>query len=178
MCKNILGGGRDREDGAQLFLVLSSDRTKGNGHKWEYRKSHLNILPPPPPLLVRVVKHWHCLPQETERLWSLHHWRYSKPDWTQPWASCSSWLCSELGGWTRWSSGSPSSHNEYMIVWTASRGKKKFLPSMNRKLFNKIGKSIWLWLTEQFVKVKGSFTQVKEISAQFHQLLVISKVHS
>ena len=28
-----------------------------------------------------------------ERLWGLHPWRYSKPDWTWSWASCSSWPC-------------------------------------------------------------------------------------
>lgn len=31
-----------------------------------------------------------------ERLWSFHPWRYSKPRWTQPWATCF-----EQMGWTR-----------------------------------------------------------------------------
>ena len=28
-----------------------------------------------------------------EKMWSLHPWSYSKPDWTQPPATCCSWLC-------------------------------------------------------------------------------------
>lgn len=42
-----------------------------------------------------------------ERLWHFHPCGNSKWDWSWPWAPCSSWPRSELGGWTRLSPGVP-----------------------------------------------------------------------
>ena len=58
--KYVQGG--CQEDGAKLFSVVPSDRTKGNGHKLKQRKLQLkmrkNFFP------VRVTEPWPRLPRE------------------------------------------------------------------------------------------------------------------
>ncbi|KAJ7408450.1 hypothetical protein BTVI_59520 [Pitangus sulphuratus] len=50
------------ENGARLFAVVSSGRTRSNGHKLKYKNLHLNMTKNF--FTLRVAEHWNSLPRE------------------------------------------------------------------------------------------------------------------
>lgn len=79
---------RVKENGARVFSAISSDRTRGNWHKWKDRKFHLKHRDQGREKLLL----WGWSDTGTncpESLWSIHFCGYLKWYWMRSWATCS-----------------------------------------------------------------------------------------
>lgn len=77
-----------QKDGARLFLVVLSNRTKGNGQKLMHRMLYLNTRKHF--FTVQMTEHWDRLLREIVESPSLE---ILKTVWTQPWLTCSRGPC-------------------------------------------------------------------------------------
>ncbi|PKU47515.1 hypothetical protein llap_2157 [Limosa lapponica baueri] len=94
-----------REDGARLFLVVPSDRTRSNGHTLKHGKFPLNIRKHL--FTVRVTKHWHRLPREVVESSSLEMFKSHLDVADDP---------DEQKGRTRRAAGVPYSLNHFVTL--------------------------------------------------------------
>lgn len=81
-------------NGARLYQVVPSNRTRGKGTNWctgkwdlEMRKNSITAW---------VSKYWHRLPR---KLWHLPQWKYSRSIWMQSCAMCFRVTLLKQGGW-------------------------------------------------------------------------------
>ena len=100
-----------KEDGARLFPVVSSDRTRGSRHQLKDRRFHLNIKKHF--FTVRVTGHWHKLRKKVVESLSLEILKKCLSMVLGNWLQVA---LLEQGVWTRWPPEVPSNLNHSVIL--------------------------------------------------------------
>lgn len=85
ICKNLMG--RNDDGGARLPSVMLADRTRGNRHRLENRKFHLNTRK-----IFVLLGFFRLVIAFGEFSWEAVEFGFhSKSDWTRSWTICSRW---------------------------------------------------------------------------------------
>lgn len=106
--------GRSQVDGARLFSVVPSNKTRGCGHTLELRTFYTNMREKF--CTSRGTEHWNKLPREVVFFSGNIH---NSPGCLLVWPAVGSLLYQQE--WTRWSPEVPSNSYDSVILWKSSQ---------------------------------------------------------
>lgn len=140
-----------KENRDKLFLVVLSDRTRGNTDKLKHRRAPLNL-----------GEGFIILSTRTQlpaiRLWNLHCWRYSNVIWTGSWAICPRWPYLSRGVETNDLQRSlPTSTILWFCNTVFTNANNVFVHLKTEKIINLIISALWTCQDEPYLPSKVGF---------------------